>query len=53
MYDMNLEALKIQAQELLESIVGWVVSPEFYAQIIAIIIAISLAWFIDRSLKNR
>ncbi len=50
---MNFEALKTKAQELFESVIGWLVSPDFYAQVIAIIIATSLAWFMNRSLKNR
>ncbi len=50
---MNLQAIKAQAQQFFESAITWLVSPEFYIQLVAIIIAICLAWFIHRALKNR
>jgi small-conductance mechanosensitive channel len=50
---MNLEALKIEALEIQKTIMAWAVSPQFYGQVVAIIAAIILAWFIHRLLKNQ
>lgn len=36
----NLDSLKAQAQHLLDILVGWLSSPQFYAQVIAIVAAI-------------
>ena len=36
----NLDSLKLQAQHILDILVGWLSSPQFYAQVIAIIAAI-------------
>jgi small-conductance mechanosensitive channel len=36
----NLDSLKLQAQHLLDILVGWLSSPQFYAQVIAIIAAV-------------
>jgi small-conductance mechanosensitive channel len=50
---MNLEAIKIEAQQILETIKTWAVSPQFYGQVIAIVAAIVLAWFVLRLLRRR
>lgn len=50
---MNLETIKIEALEVQETIMAWAVSPQFYGQVVAIIAAIILAWFIQRLLKNQ
>ncbi len=50
---MNLKTIKTLTQEVFESIVSWMTSPEFYVQIVVIIIATCLAWFIHKALKNR
>ncbi len=39
----NLDTLKLQAQHYLDILVGWLSSPQFYAQIIAIAVAIMIA----------
>ena len=36
----NLDSLKLQAQHYLDILIGWLSSPQFYAQVIAIIAAI-------------
>ncbi len=50
---MNLETIKIEALELLETIMAWAVSPQFYVQVAAIIVAIILAWFVFRLLRQQ
>ena len=50
---MNFLAIKTKALQYFEFAMTWVVSPEFYIQLVAIIIAICLAWFVQRTLKNR
>jgi small-conductance mechanosensitive channel len=50
---MNFLAIKTKALQFFESAMTWVVSPEFYIQLVAIIIAICLAWFVQGTLKNR
>jgi len=50
---MNLQVIKGKAQDILDIIIAWAVSPQFYAQIAAIVIAIALAWFIYGALKSR
>ena len=39
----DISALKIQAQHYLDILVGWLSSPQFYAQVIAIIVAVLIA----------
>ena len=39
----DLNALKIQAQHYLDILVGWLSSPQFYAQVIAIVAAVFIA----------
>ena len=39
----DISALKIQAQHYLDILVGWLSSPQFYAQVIAIIAAVLIA----------
>ena len=44
---------KIQVQQFLETIMAWAVSPQFYVQVAAIIVAVILAWLFHRLLKNQ
>ena len=50
---MNLESIKAEAFELLDVLAKWAVSPKFYAQIIAIVAAIFLAWTLSKILKRK
>lgn len=50
---MNLETIKLKAHQLLETIITWAVSPQFYAQIAAVIIALAIAWFVNSLLRKR
>ena len=44
---------KIQVQQFLETIMAWAVSPQFYVQVAAIIVAVMLAWLFHRLLRNQ
>jgi len=44
---------KIQVQQFLESIMAWAASPQFYVQVVAIIVAVMLAWLIHRLLRKQ
>lgn len=46
----DLSALKLQAQQYLDILLGWLASPQFYVQVIAIIIAILVARFAAKQL---
>ncbi|MFW5450885.1 MAG: mechanosensitive ion channel family protein [Methylophagaceae bacterium] len=48
---MDLELIKAEFYRSIEILEKWAISPEFYAQIIAIVIAILLAWIIAKILK--
>lgn len=50
---MNLESIKAQFFQLLDTVSQWAVSPKFYAQIIAIVLAIVLAWILAKILKRK
>jgi len=49
---MDLESIKTKAYESFEVIANWAVSPKFYFQITAIVLAIVLAWMITKILKR-
>lgn len=51
--NMDLEAIETKAQELLNTVVSWAVSPQFYVQIAAVLIAIFLAWLVYGVLIRR
>jgi small-conductance mechanosensitive channel len=46
----DLNALKLQAQHYLDILVGWLSSPQFYAQVIAIIAAILIARIVAKQI---
>jgi small-conductance mechanosensitive channel len=46
----DLTALKLQAQQYLDILLGWLASPQFYVQVIAIIIAVLVARFAAKQL---
>ncbi len=50
---MNLESIKADFFQLLDTVSQWAVSPKFYAQIIAIVLAIVLAWILAKILKRK
>lgn len=50
---MNLDTLKADAFHLLDVLAKWAVSPEFDAQIIAIILSFVLAWVFAKALKRK
>ena len=50
---MNVDSLKAEALQLLDILAKWAVSPKFYAQIIAIVAAIALAWVLTKILKRK
>lgn len=49
---MDLETFKTKAFQLLDVITNWAVSPKFYFQITAIILAMTLAWVVAKILKR-
>jgi len=49
---MNLEAIKAELFQCIDIVSEWAVSPKFYAQIIAIFLAITLAWIMAKILKG-
>lgn len=50
---MNLESIKAEMFQLLDVLAKWAVSPKFYAQIIAIALAATLAWILAKILKRK
>ncbi|MGE4253478.1 MAG: mechanosensitive ion channel family protein [Parvibaculaceae bacterium] len=50
---MTIDQVEIEATRLLQIFVGWLVSPQFYAQIGAIIVAVALAHFANRQIKAK
>ncbi|PHS24647.1 MAG: mechanosensitive ion channel protein [Methylophaga sp.] len=50
---MNLESIKVEFFQLVDTLAKWAVSPKFYAQIIAIALAIFLAWTLAKILKRK
>lgn len=50
---INIESLKTTGLSILDKLVGWLSSPQFYAQIGAIVAAILVAHFAARILKKR
>ena len=49
----NLQPLQQQSQQWMEQVLFWAQSPNFYYQAFAIVCAVTLAWFLSNSLKNR
>ncbi|MGE3873967.1 MAG: mechanosensitive ion channel family protein [Parvibaculaceae bacterium] len=50
---MTVDQAQAEAARLFQIFVGWLVSPQFYAQIGAIIIAVALAHLITRQIKSK
>ncbi len=50
---MNLESLKAQGQELLDTLIGWLSSPQFYAQAIAIVAAVIIGRIVAAQILSR
>ena len=50
---MNLELIETEFYQGLDVLEKWAVSPEFYAQILAIITAVIVAWIIAKILKRK
>jgi small-conductance mechanosensitive channel len=50
---MTIDQAQIEATKVLQIFVGWLVSPQFYAQIGAIIVAVAVAHFANRQIKTR
>lgn len=50
---MNFETWGARASEALQTALQWFVSPQFYAQIGAIIVAIALAYFLAQKVRSR
>ena len=48
---MTIDQMQAEATRLLQILVGWLVSPQFYAQIGAIIVAVAIAHFASRQIK--
>jgi small-conductance mechanosensitive channel len=49
----NLDSLKAQAQHFADILVGWLSSPQFYAQVIAIIVAVFLGRSVAKQMLAR
>jgi small-conductance mechanosensitive channel len=49
----NLDALKAQAQRILDVLIGWLSSPQFYAQAIAIVAAIIIARIAAKQIREK
>jgi small-conductance mechanosensitive channel len=49
---MTLEELQVRAFAILDTVTGWLTSPQFYAQIGAIIVAITVAWIAARAIRR-
>lgn len=50
---MNFEILHQRALEALQTTLQWLVSPQFYAQIGAIIVAVAIAYFVAQKVRSR
>lgn len=50
---LNIEELQTFGLETLQTIYGWATSPQFYAQIGAIIIAVAIAHIVAKQIKSR
>jgi small-conductance mechanosensitive channel len=50
---MTIDQVQTEATRLLQIFIGWLVSPQFYAQIGAIVIAMALAHFVNRQIKGK
>ncbi len=48
---MNLDSIKLQAMDLAETLMGWLASPQFYAQVIAIFSAVIIARIAAKQLR--
>ena len=50
---MTIDQAQFEATKSLQILVGWLVSPQFYAQIGAIILAVAIAHFANRQIKTK
>jgi small-conductance mechanosensitive channel len=50
---MNLAELQNRAIAILDTLIGWLTSPQFYAQMGAIAVAVAAAWFAARLIRRR
>lgn len=50
---MTIDQAELEATKILQIFVGWLVSPQFYAQIGAIIVAIAVAHFANRQIRTK
>jgi small-conductance mechanosensitive channel len=49
----NLDSLKLQAQRILDILISWLSSPQFYAQVIAIIVAVLIGRIAAKQIQSR
>lgn len=49
---MDVAALQARAQLILATVIGWLTSPQFYAQIGAIVLAVVIAWLVARFIRG-
>lgn len=50
---MNLDQLKTQTLAVLDVLIGWLTSPQFYAQVGAIVVAVIVAWYGAKQVQCR
>lgn len=50
---MTIDQAELEALMGLQIFVGWLTSPQFYAQIGAIIMAVAIAHFANRQIKSK
>jgi len=50
---MTIDELRVQADRLLATLFEWATSPQFYAQVAAIVVAVSIAAYIARKIRTR
>jgi small-conductance mechanosensitive channel len=50
---MTIDQAELEATRVLQIFVGWLTSPQFYAQIGAIILAVAIAHFANRQIKSK
>ena len=50
---MTIDQAQIEATKALQILLGWLTSPQFYAQIGAIIVAVAIAHFANRQIKTK
>jgi len=50
---MTIHQWEVEATRALQILVGWLTSPQFYAQIGAIVVAIAIAHFANRQIKTK